>query len=215
MSAVNEAIVREYFEVLGFLVSQPHKYVPSGRRKHLEEEADLVVVNPSVKEQKIPEHMVWNSADLKGVAQAVVGVRGWHTERFSAATFGQTPDILRFAEDDAVRLIEKRIGAGSIAKILCLPRLPASGELRQETIRVLKEKGINGVISFETMLLELVSRIDRNKNYEKSDILQVVRILKSYGLLKDSQMDFFGKRGKRRSSKHKTAMPIEQSGEPA
>ena len=47
MSAVNEAIVREYFESLGFLVRQPRKYQVSARPKHIEEEVDLLVVNPA------------------------------------------------------------------------------------------------------------------------------------------------------------------------
>ncbi len=77
-----------------------------------------------------------------------------------------------------------------MAKILCLPRLPVSGELREKTIGMLKEKGVDGIISFRTMLWELVSRVDINKNYDKSDLLQVVRLLKNYDLLKDDQMEF-------------------------
>ena len=32
--------------------------------------------------------------------------------------------------------------------------------------------------------------IDSNRNYGKSDTLQVIRVLKNYDLLKDAQMDF-------------------------
>ena len=79
----------------------------------------------------------------------------------------------------------------------CLPRLPASGDLKDQAITLLREKGIDGVISFETMLTDLIARVDINRNYEKSDLLQTIRILKNYGLLKDSQLDFFEKPRKR------------------
>ena len=191
MASVNEWVVREYFELQGFLVSQPRKYVAQGRQKEAQEEVDLVVINPNVKEQKLPEHLVWDIEDLNNVSRAVISIRGWHSERFYVSTVMQTPEILRFVEADSMRFAGKILGSGPIAKILCLPRLPASGELKEKTIQLLKEKGIDGVISFMTMLGGLIKRVDKNKNYEKSDLLQVLRILKCYDLLKDGQMDLF------------------------
>jgi len=47
------------------------------------------------------------------------------------------------------------------------------------------------------MLLELVSAVSLNRNYEKSDLLQILRILKAYGLVKDPQLEFFEKRGRK------------------
>ena len=49
MSAIDEGIVREYFEQNGFLVRQARKYQVSSRRKLAEEEIDLVVCNPAWK----------------------------------------------------------------------------------------------------------------------------------------------------------------------
>jgi len=71
MSAVSEWIVKEYFETLGYMVSQPCKYAPSGRRKRLDEEVDLVVVNPLIAELKLPDYMIWTTADLKSVPLAI------------------------------------------------------------------------------------------------------------------------------------------------
>jgi len=194
MSAVNEWIVREYFESLGFLVGQPRKYVVPGRQKKAEEEIDLVVYNPTVTEHKLPEKIVWTSADFGSVKRAVIGVRGWHTERFYASTFEQTPDILRFVEDESVRVAAGLLGSDDMAKVLCLPRLPASGELKDKTIEMLKTTGIDGVVSFHTMIAGLIARVETHRNYEKSDILQVIRLLKNYGFIKDSQMELFGKK---------------------
>ncbi len=201
MSAVSEWIAREYFESLGYLVSQPRKYAVPGRQRKAEEELDLVIYNPAVTEESLPSHITWATTDLQNVGRAVVGIRGWHTERFSAATFEQTPEILRFAETESVKKASKRMGTGSLAKILCLPDLPASGELKRKTVAMLKEKGIDGVISFRTMLMELVRHVDVKKNYDKSDLLQIIRILKNYDLLKDGQLELFGKKRKKRKLK--------------
>lgn len=193
MSAVNEWVAREYFESLGYLISQPRKYVVPGRQKLAGEEVDLVVFNPQVTENKIPEHVVWTTPDLRHVSRAIVGVRGWHTERFYVQTFEQTPEILRFVEADSVRFAARILGSESMAKVLCIPRLPASGELKDKSVQALREKGIDGIISFQTMLMELISQVEINRNYEKSDLLQIIRLLKNYDLIKGSQMDMFSK----------------------
>ena len=197
MAAVSEWIVREYFEGLGYLVNQPRKHVVPGRHKIAQEEIDLIVHNPRIVDQQVSEHLVWTREDLSGISRAIVAVRGWHTVRFYPSTFEQAPEILRFVEDDAVTFATELLGGRPPAKILCLPRLPASGDLKQQAITLLHEKGIDGVLSFETMLVELIARVDVNRNYEKSDLLQTIRILKNYELLKDSQLDLFEKRLKR------------------
>ena len=45
------------------------------------------------------------------------------------------------------------------------------------------------------MLLDIVEKIEANRNYGKSDTLQVIRILKNYDLLKDAQLEMFPDRG--------------------
>lgn len=197
MSAVNESIAREYFEHLGYLVAQPCKYVSVGRNKKVEEDLDLLVTHPQVTEHKLPAHMVWSSDDLETVGRAVVGVRGGHSERFYAGTFEQTPDILRYAERSARMAAASRLGGEPIAVILCIPDLPVSDDLREKTLAGLRERGVDGVITFHTMLLELLSAVRVNRNYEKSDLLQILRILKAYGLAKDPQLDFFEKRSRK------------------
>ena len=201
MSAVNEAIVREYFESLGYLAIQPCKYVVPGRRKRAEEEIDLIVWNPLVQAQAVPEHMLWTTADLDGIARAVVAIYGWHTEHFSISRFEKTPEILHFAGEKSMEHAAGILGTRDVAKILCIPRLPAEGESRNKTLKALKDKGIDGVVSFRTMLLHLVAKADTNRNYEKSDILQMIRILKTYDFLKDSQMELFGKARRKRKPK--------------
>jgi hypothetical protein len=214
VSTVNEWVVREYFESLGYLVNQPCKYISSGRQKRAEEEVDLVVVNPRVTEHRVPENMVWTADDLRSVGRAVVAVRGWHTNRFYPSRFEHDPDILRFLQAEPLKFAAKLLGTEEMAHVLCLPKLPASGELKDQSIRVLRQKGVHGVISFHTMLAELIRQVDVNRNYEKSDLLQIVRLLKNYDLLRLGQMDLFSKKHHRRAAAPKAKAEPEPAPKP-
>ena len=68
--------------------------------------------------------------------------------------------------------------------------------MREKALALFKEKGIDGVLMFRTMLLELAEHVDVNKNYEKSDLLQILRLLKNYDLLKGAQMDLFSRKSR-------------------
>lgn len=201
MSAVNEQIVREYFENLGYLVTQPCKYVFVGRNKRIEEELDLLVTHPQVLEHVIPTGMLWTSDQLKTVRSAIVGVRGGHSERFYSGTYEQAPEILRYAERSARLAGAARLGGEPLAVILCIPELPVSEELQAKTMEGLRERGVDGVITFRAMLMELISTVRTNRNYEKSDLLQILRILKAYRLVKDPQLELFDKRGRKSKAK--------------
>jgi hypothetical protein len=56
---------------------------------------------------------------------------------------------------------------------------------------MLREKGVDFVLLFPTMLRELMRHVEVSKNYEKSELLQTLRILKNYDLLKDEQLELF------------------------
>lgn len=195
MASVSDLIVREYFEHLGYVVRQPCKHVVPGRQKKADEEVDLLVQNPTVMHHKMPAKKgLWGTGDLAGIARAVVCVRGWHTERFYASTFKQSPEILAFARKETMNHAARLMGTSLLAKVICLPRLPAGRALREDALRVIVESGVDGVITFETMLSDLINMVDVKKHYEKSDLLQVLRVLKNYKFLKDPQMDLFEKR---------------------
>jgi len=198
MASVNEWIVREYFESIGFLVRQPRKYqLPSRSSRQLEDEVDLLVVNPASSEGEIPPIEVWDTGTVRTVPRAIVGVRGWHSERFSPAVLKQAPEVYRFASDDVVGSIRDELGEGPVASIVCLSELPASKASADQTMSALKEGGIDGILLYRNMLMELIQHVEINKNYDKSDLLQLLRILKNYNLFKDSQLELFAKSRKR------------------
>ena len=74
---------------------------------------------------------------------------------------------------------------GPLLKALVVPALPHSVEAREQSIGLLRDKGIDAVIPFHTMLADLIAHIETNRNYQKSDLLQTLRILKNYDFFKE------------------------------
>ena len=190
MSSVSETIVREYFELHEFLVRQHRKYTSPARRE--DDDIDFFVLNPHPLAATTPLPFVLSSADLMQVERAIVLVKGWHTETFSLALLMNTPKIFRFVEPATFKHAAKAFGAeGTPLKILVVPALPHGEEARDQSIALLRAKGIDAVIPFRTMLAEIIEKTQTNRNYQKSDLLQVVRILKNYEFFKEPQMELF------------------------
>lgn len=202
MAGFDEQIVREYFELHGFLVRQLRKYQVQARRKTVEEEIDLVVYNPSfVKSDRGPDFFLFSN-ELARVQRAVVAVKGWHTAvRFTPSTLRNSAEIFSFLEKTVLKRAEDLFvteddedpttsGAG-LLKILVLPGLPVQEPHRSECVRLLRERGVDAILSFRSMLLELVQKVETNRNYQKSETLQILRILKNYDLIKEPQLDLF------------------------
>jgi hypothetical protein len=210
MSAIDEGIVREYFEQNGFLVRQVRKYQVQARRKTGDEEVDLVVYNPAyTRSSRKPEFFLFAN-ELAYVHRAIVVVKGWHTGRFTPNMLKSSPEIFRFLEENVLKEVtrffpvdaEEPGNAPDVTKILVLPSLPTAEPFRSQSVAMLKEHGIDGIISFRSMLLDIIDRVEINKSYGKSDTLQVIRILKNYDLLKDAQLDLLAERqpGQRRNN---------------
>jgi hypothetical protein len=196
MSAVSETIVREFFELHGFFVRQQRKYVAPTRRD--DEDVDFFVLNPQFRAGGAPPPFILGTEDLALVARAVVVVKGWHTETFSTAVLAHAPEIVRFAEPAAFEQAARGFGGdGPLTKILVVPALPANAEAREQSIQLLRSKGVDAVIPFRNLLAELIAQTEINRNYQKSDLLQVIRILKNYEFFKEPQLELF--KGKSRA----------------
>ena len=202
MSAVSETIVREFFELREFLVRQHRKYIGQTRRLE-DDDIDFFVLNPHPQPHQGALPFVLGSTDLPFVERAIVVVKGWHTETFSSAVLTHAPEIFRFVQPKVFQQAARAFGTeGTLLKILVVPALPQAPAARDESIALLRSKGIDAVIPFRTMLADLVSETEINRNYQKSDLLQIIRILKNYDFFKDPQMELFksrrtgrGKRG--------------------
>lgn len=197
MSSVSETIVREYFELHEFLVRQHRKYIAQNRRE--EDDIDFFVLNLHATKREGEAPFVLASADLKHIERAIVAVKGWHTETFSSARLASTPEIFRFVGTKVFQQAARVFGEdGAPLKILVIPALPQSDQARAESIALLRSKGIDAVIPFRTMLADLVEKIEVNRNYQKSDVLQMIRILKNYDFFKEPQLELFKSKRKKR-----------------
>ncbi|WP_404425754.1 hypothetical protein [Nibricoccus sp. IMCC34717] len=206
MSAIDEAIVREYFEQNGFLVRQVRKYDVVARKKTGEEEIDLVVYNPAFQRSaRKPDFFLFPS-ELPFLHRAIVVVKAWHTGRFTPGTLKGSPEIFSFLEENVIKGASRLFPTdlevetpaddeGGPTKILVVPSLPTAEPFRSQSVQLLKERGVDAIISFRAMLLDLADRVDVNRIYSKSDVLQVIRILKNYDLIKDTQLEIFSDRG--------------------
>lgn len=199
MAAVSESIVREYFELHGFFVRQQRKFVTTSRAE--DDEIDFFVFNPrALPGTALP--FVLGSADLAGIARAAVVVKGWHSEIFSPVFLANTPEILRFLEPAAFQQAAKSFGGeGPLTKLLVVPSLPSQEEARQQSIDLLRAKGLDAVIPFRTMLQDLINLTEANRNYQKSDVLQVIRILKNYEFFREPQLELFKTKQRRAKAK--------------
>jgi hypothetical protein len=201
MSAIDEGIVREYFEQNGFLVRQVRKYQVQARKKTGDEEIDLLVYNPAWQRGSRKPDFFLFSNELPLVRRAMIAVKGWHTGVFTPNMLKSSPEIFRFLEDNVLKEATRFFPAADateegddLTKILVLPSLPTQEPFRSQSVAMLKERGVDAIISFRSMLLDLIEKTEINRNYGKSDTLQVIRILKNYDLLKDAQLDLLSER---------------------
>lgn len=241
MSGIDETIVREYFELNGFLVRQLRKYQVQSRAKRTEEEIDLIVYNPSWKPSARRPNFMLFANELPLIHRAVVFVKPWHSQRFSPGTLRGSADISKFLENDVLKsaqqlfnVSEESLGSlgkttalphahptpqdeaqksgdarlqdtrrpstsaspestegGPLTKILVLPGLPTHEPHKTESIRLLQNAGLDAIVSFRSMLQDLLGKVEINHNYSKSDFLQTLRILKNYDMVKSPQMELF------------------------
>jgi hypothetical protein len=125
-------------------------------------------------------------------------VKAWHTiHKFTPRLLQSSSEIFKFLEKSVSKNIEgsftdmEEEKGQDLKRILVLPGLPTKDPYRKESTDLLKEKGVDGIISFRSMLLDIIQKVEVNRSYQKSEFLQILRVLKNYDLVKDSQMGLF------------------------
>ena len=200
MAAVSEIIVREFFELNGFFVRQQRKYIAVTRRD--DDEIDFLIWNSRYNADAGPLPFVLNSPDLAGISRAVVVVKGWHTETFSPGVLANAPEIFRFVDPPVFQQAARTFREdGPLVKILVVPALPQNESARDASIELLRAKGVDAVIPFRTMLTDLIGHTEVNRNYQKSDLLQIIRILKNYDFFREPQLELFKPKRLRKGSR--------------
>ncbi len=197
MAGFDDSLVREYFEMNGFFVRQSRKYAVQSRRKRADEEGDLLVINPSPQRGAEAPFQLFSS-DLTKISAAVVAVKAWHTTKAITPTMIKKGDLLEFVREEAVKAAKEAFAdltspeGQPMAKILVLPGIPATEPQRSESITLLRESGVDHVLTFRTILENLVQVVESNQTYAKSDTLQLLRLLRIYDMVKAAQLELFG-----------------------
>lgn len=200
MQRVEETIVSEYFEQNGFLV-RPLRKGRSQTKKTLDEGLDFYVRSMVFREGSRDANFLLFSSELRYLESAIICVRGWFGEKANLATMTGGAEILKYLEGNVFKKVEKwfefdpavSFGTKTMPKkILVAPVFPTQEPFRSQCVELLKDKGVDGILSFKSMALDLIDRVDTKQIYEKSDLLQLLRVLKTFDLVKDSQMDLLG-----------------------
>ena len=204
MAGFDENIVREYFELNGFFVKQLRKHVVQSRKKQLEVSSDLVVFNPAVAEGATLPGFQLFSSDMSNLRAAVIGIKSWNTSTFTPAIAKSSAKVAEFLKREVIAQRElyfqshsdrtedeaSNLYAGYL-KIMVIPGFPSNDMLRSECTELLREKGIDGVINFSTLLENLLRHVAVNHSYTKSETLQLLRVLKLYDMVREPQMTLF------------------------
>ena len=201
MAGFDDNLVRDYFELNGFFVRQTRKYAIQSRRKRADEESDLLVINPAPRPGQPPGFQLFTS-DLPGISRAVVAIKGWHSTKAVTPAMIRKGDLIEFVRKEAVEAARHAFAdlavseiQGSpeipLSKILVLPGLPTAEPQRGESIALLREHGVDHVLTFRTLLDSMVQRVESNQSYAKSETLQLLRLLRVYDMVKSSQLELF------------------------
>jgi len=177
MTHLNEEIARVFFEISGFLVRSNLPYrIGKGSP---DSDIDLLIQNTAPTGDP-PREMILSAAKLQGIHRAIVEVKGYHTERFSPSILDER--MFRFTTADATRAAEVFFKGEPFKRLFILSRLPTSKASLAESLEFMSRRKVDHVLEFRTLLETIVEWVKAEPDYD-SNILQAIRILKSYGLI--------------------------------
>lgn len=190
MSNINETLVREFFEMLGFVVKANRKFVPKGKAS--KRGVDFLIINLNPNQNKEPETFVLDSESVKSVHSAIMRIEPWHTDKFYPSVIQKDEGLLDFLNPGNLEEARKILKNSDFKKILVISNLPANKEMCDKSEKILKQKGVDYLITFPIILSSLIKTIKSNKSYY-GDALELLRILKHYRLFKKPQLELFKK----------------------
>jgi len=181
MPSTEALILRHYFELQGFLVRQCLPTSTSGIES-------MQIVNPQARRQEeIPAILF--SSDLPRIKNAVVWLPNWNALKITPAFLKNAAELEKFINKRlAERKTPKEIEDGDYLKIIVVPAVPTVEPYRGETMDVLRAHRIDSMLSFRSVLQDLIARLDVRQVREG---LQLLQILSNFDLLKTTQMELF------------------------
>ena len=185
MSDVSKELVRIFFELNGFFVKE-EAYLLVKRIQSTRSRSSTFLLSPD---------------NLNKVQQALVDVKGWHTEAFFPSVINSSPEIFTFLGEDSLKEAERFFETKNFKKIIVVSKLPNVRGTLKKSVAMLREKGIDHVIEFSVILNYLINEVKPNVNYVDSDLLQLIRIFKCHSFYRPPQLELFTTLEKARSSK--------------
>ena len=199
---IEQDLVEAYFECNGFLVRQaPISSKPLKNKKKLETLPVISVLNPRVPHNEKPLNHRLFSADIAKVHSARVATLGWWNSNFSPAYLTSEVQLVKFFKQE---LDENRIhacftmdtpgedsGISDSLKIIVVPALPKDTDRLKKVYQQLENSKIQGVLTMRSILENLLRQTQPLLNYEGHEVLQTLRLVKTYGLSKDPQLEIF------------------------
>ena len=82
-------------------------------------------------------------------------------------------------------------GMGSFLRLLVVPALPRNEAKVAEVFRILKEAGVDGILTLRSMLENLLRHSEPTKIYTGKPFFQVLKLMKVYELAKEPQLEMF------------------------
>lgn len=188
MSNINELLVREFFEMSGFVVKANRKFIPKG--KESKRDVDFFIINLNLNQNKEKSEFVLDGESAKSVHSAIIRIEPWHTDKFYPSVIQKDEGLLEFLNPENLKEAQKILKTSEFKKILVISNLPANKDMREKSEQLLKTKGIDHLITFPAMLSWIIRNVKSNKNYY-SDTLELLRILKHYKFFKKPQLELF------------------------
>ena len=117
--------------------------------------------------------------DIPNIKTALIKTIPWHTVKFSPSVLQKNPEIFKFIKKNNLKFVDKVFQEIPYLKILIIPDLPVTPDLREKSISIMKDEGITNIITFPTIITGLIDKIEPRKMYT-SIINEMIRILKFY-----------------------------------
>lgn len=194
-----ESLAVNYFELNGFLVRRGFS---AGLGTAGTAFPSLIVRN--LKEEELEETFTfgfqWFSSDILKTRRAVVAIVGADLFDLGNRAIKQDKRLFqalkkRVDSKQAFEFpwdsIEAQGELNGHRKLVLLPVLPKTEPYRNDFCDILSKKGADGVITFRTLLDNMIQQLDHLEDSQLSSHMRMLRVLKQMDLLKIPQMDLF------------------------
>ncbi len=198
---VEHDLVEAYFESNGFLVRQAGKLGAISNKKNQHSLRTIAVFNPTVLQNGLSLGFRLYTGDLLKIRFSLVSILSWQNTEFSNGMLSNDRLLLKYFKKEVK---ENRVeegfnpspdlpeyGAESFLRLLVVPSLPKSESKVSEVFTLLKSIRVDGVLTFRSILENLLRKSEPSKIYQAKPIFEILKYLKAYGLAKEPQLEMF------------------------